>query len=90
MGRTSSLNLETKIQYALDEKSVEGINEGEADHEQPLSPLARVFREQNTNIHIIAIFGMKTLINLGIFKADLVHVIEKNYRFSSLQVISSD
>nr|XP_043629732.1 wax ester synthase/diacylglycerol acyltransferase 7-like [Erigeron canadensis] len=55
-------------------------------YEQPLSPLSRVFHEPSINLHIVAIFGMKTLVNLEVFKADLVHVMDKNHRFSSLQV----
>lgn len=64
--------------------------EGEVEHEQPLSPLARLFHEPGTNVYNIAIFGMKTLIDVDVFKAELLtHMVEKNRRLTSLQVIFS-
>ncbi|GJX33766.1 O-acyltransferase WSD1-like protein [Tanacetum coccineum] len=62
--------------------------EGEVDHhEQPLSPLARFFHESGSNVYSIAIFGMKTVIDVDVLKVDLlVHMVQKNKRFTSLQV----
>ncbi|GJX35822.1 O-acyltransferase WSD1-like protein [Tanacetum coccineum] len=62
--------------------------EGEVDHhEQPLSPLAWFFHESGSNVYSIAIFGMKTVIDVDVLKANLlVHMVQKNKRFTSLQV----
>ncbi|KVH88312.1 O-acyltransferase, WSD1, N-terminal [Cynara cardunculus var. scolymus] len=46
--------------------------EEEEVHEQPLSPVSRLFHEPGANVHIITIIGMKTLINPDVFKANLV------------------
>lgn len=78
MTKTPSLNPLTKIQTS---------KEGEGDHEQPLSPIARLFHESGANVYIIAIVGMKTIINVDVFKADLlVNMTKNNPRLSSLQV----
>lgn len=61
--------------------------EGE-DHEdeEPLSPTGRLFNEPNTNVHILAIMGFKTQIDLDVLKANLPSTLLKHPRFSSLLV----
>ncbi|PWA87915.1 O-acyltransferase, WSD1 domain-containing protein [Artemisia annua] len=68
-------------------RKIQTSKEGEVEHEQPLSPLARIFHESGSNVYNIAIFGMKTLIDVDVFKSELLaHMVEKNRRFTSLQV----
>ncbi|KAF2290466.1 hypothetical protein GH714_013472 [Hevea brasiliensis] len=57
-----------------------------AEEGQPLSPMARVFHEPNSNIYII-IMGFKTPINLDVLKINLAQTFLKHPRFSSLQVV---
>ncbi|PWA67222.1 O-acyltransferase, WSD1 domain-containing protein [Artemisia annua] len=70
-------------------RKIQTSKEGEVEHEQPLSPLARLFHESGTNVYNIAIFGMKTLIDVDVFKAELLtHMVEKNRRLTSLQFLN--
>lgn len=61
-------------------------SEVENNHEQPMSPLSRLLHEPGSKVYIIVVIGMKTRIDLDVFKRDGIHVIYKNHRFSSLQV----
>ncbi|XP_044512232.1 wax ester synthase/diacylglycerol acyltransferase 6-like [Mangifera indica] len=54
---------------------------------QPLSPMARMFHEPDSNVYIMAMIGLKTEINAEVVKANLVHTLVKHPRFSSLQVV---
>ncbi|KAL5778651.1 hypothetical protein ACOSQ2_009388 [Xanthoceras sorbifolium] len=54
---------------------------------EPLSPMARMFHEPDSNVYIIAMIGFKTQINPQVIKANLVHTLLKHPRFSSLQVV---
>ncbi|XP_059634370.1 wax ester synthase/diacylglycerol acyltransferase 11-like [Cornus florida] len=53
---------------------------------EPLSPIARVFHEPGSNIHIITIIGWKSKVNLEVLKANMIQIIVKHPRFSSMQV----
>ncbi|XP_031282463.1 O-acyltransferase WSD1-like [Pistacia vera] len=53
---------------------------------QPLSPVARMFHEPDSNVYIIAIIGGKTKINPEVVKERLPHTLLRHPRFSSLQV----
>ncbi|XP_057994344.1 wax ester synthase/diacylglycerol acyltransferase 8-like [Hevea brasiliensis] len=57
---------------------------------QPLSPMARVFHEPNSNIYIIIIMGFKTPINLDVLKINLAQTFLKHPRFPSLQVVDEE
>ncbi|CAH1432771.1 unnamed protein product [Lactuca virosa] len=70
-------------------ETIEDIKKGE-DHEQPLSPMARLFHEPGSNVYIIGIMGSKTKIRPDVFKENLVHTFLKNRRFSSLQVFDKE
>lgn len=59
----------------------EGFSENE-----PLSPMARMFHEPDSNVYIIVMIGFKSKINPDVFRANLEHSWLKHYRFSSLQV----
>ncbi|PWA52005.1 O-acyltransferase, WSD1 domain-containing protein [Artemisia annua] len=86
MDRTPSLNPLKKIQTTKDQKLFEGSKEEEDYQEQPLSPMTRLLHEPGANIYILAIIGTKTPIDPDLPKAVMVHIIQKNHRFSSLQV----
>ncbi|XP_017981114.1 PREDICTED: O-acyltransferase WSD1 [Theobroma cacao] len=53
---------------------------------EPLSPMARMFHEPDSNVYIITIVGFKNPIEPNSFKANLVHTLLKHPRFSSVQV----
>ncbi|KAJ0085050.1 hypothetical protein Patl1_07737 [Pistacia atlantica] len=57
---------------------------------QPLSPVARMFHEPDSNVYIIAIIGGKTKINPEVVKERLPHTLLRHPRFSSLQVNLDD
>ncbi|KAK3182736.1 hypothetical protein Dsin_030022 [Dipteronia sinensis] len=60
---------------------------GEEDGGEPLSPMARLFHQPNSNIFITVMIGFKTKINSQFIKANLVHTLLRHPRFSSLQVV---
>ncbi|KAK6246623.1 O-acyltransferase [Theobroma cacao] len=53
---------------------------------EPLSPMARMFHEPDSNVYIITIVGFKNPIEPNSFKANLEHTLLKHPRFSSVQV----
>ncbi|KAG5224540.1 O-acyltransferase WSD [Salix suchowensis] len=53
---------------------------------QPLSPMARLFHESDSNVYIIVIIGFETWLNPEVIKANLVHTFLKQPRFSCVQV----
>ncbi|XP_071726023.1 wax ester synthase/diacylglycerol acyltransferase 4-like [Rutidosis leptorrhynchoides] len=82
-------NLHTlrSIRISTNEETCNGLKKGDNNHhEQPLSPMARLFHEPGSNVYIIGIMGSKTKICPDVFKENLVHTFLKNRRFSSLQV----
>ncbi|XVF18406.1 hypothetical protein REPUB_Repub11eG0018700 [Reevesia pubescens] len=62
------------------------INEESREQEEPLSPMARIFHEPESNVYIIVIVGFKSPIDPESFKANLVPTLLKHPRFSSVQV----
>ncbi|KAL4323670.1 hypothetical protein GQ457_11G011030 [Hibiscus cannabinus] len=58
----------------------------EEEEEEPLSPMARMFHEPQSNIYAILIVGFKSPIDPHSFKANLVETLVKHPRFSSVQV----
>ncbi|KAJ0025635.1 hypothetical protein Pint_07645 [Pistacia integerrima] len=66
---------------------VENFTLDDSEANQPLSPVARMFHEPDSNVYIIAMIGLKTKINAEVVKANLVHTLLKHSRFSSLQVV---
>ncbi|KAJ0086676.1 hypothetical protein Patl1_07743 [Pistacia atlantica] len=66
---------------------VENFTLDDSEANQPLSPVARMFHESDSNVYIIAMIGLKTKINAEVVKANLVHTLLKHSRFSSLQVV---
>ncbi|KAI3694724.1 hypothetical protein L1987_77694 [Smallanthus sonchifolius] len=70
-------------------ETFDGSKKGE-DHEQPLSPMARMFHEPDFNFYIICIIGFKTKLRPDVFKENMIHTILKNRRFSSLQVMDKE
>jgi len=66
-------------------ETIESFKKGD-DHDQPLSPMSRLFHEPGSNVYIVGIMGLKTKIQPHIFKHNLVHTFLNNHRFSSLQV----
>ncbi|KAK8542436.1 hypothetical protein V6N12_015033 [Hibiscus sabdariffa] len=60
--------------------------EEEEEEEEPLSPMARMFHEPQSNVYVIVIVGFKSPIDPHSFKANLVETIVKHPRFSSVQV----
>ncbi|KAI3771812.1 hypothetical protein L6452_02981 [Arctium lappa] len=86
MAAIPALNpLKIRTNYTNGE-TIEGFKKGDIDHEQPLSPMSRLFHEPGSNVYIVGIIGLKTKIQPDIFKHNLVHTFLKNHRFSSLQV----
>ncbi|KAL5843272.1 hypothetical protein ACOSQ4_009230 [Xanthoceras sorbifolium] len=55
---------------------------------KPLSPMARMFHEPDSNIYIIVMLGWKTKLDPEVFKANLNHTLLKHPRFTSLQVVN--
>ncbi|KMT20304.1 hypothetical protein BVRB_1g003070 [Beta vulgaris subsp. vulgaris] len=58
----------------------------EEEKEEPLSPSSIVFHKPNFNIHILAIMGCKTLVDLELCKSKIPLTLLKHPRFSSLVV----
>lgn len=57
------------------------------EENQPLSPMARMFHEPESNVYIVTMIGFKSKINPEVVKANLEHSLLKHHRFSSLQVV---
>ena len=55
---------------------------------QPLSPIARMFHEPESDVYIITVIGFQTQINPEVVKANLVDTFLKQPRFSCLQASS--
>ncbi|MFQ6650226.1 hypothetical protein Gotur_023444 [Gossypium turneri] len=56
------------------------------EEEEPLSPMARMFQQPESNVYVIAMLGFKNPIDPHFLKANLVHTFLKHPRFSSVQV----
>ncbi|XVE67225.1 hypothetical protein DITRI_Ditri08aG0142900 [Diplodiscus trichospermus] len=69
-----------KVRREIDDES------GEEDHQEPLSPMARMFHEPESDVYIIVNVGFRSLIDPDSFKANLSHTLLKHPRFSSVQV----
>ncbi|KAI3786936.1 hypothetical protein L1987_41025 [Smallanthus sonchifolius] len=89
MDSIPSLNTLGSIRTTKNGETFESFKKG-ADHEQPLSPMARMFHEPDFNFYIICIMGFKTKLSPDVFKENLVHTFLKNRRFSSLQVMDKE
>ncbi|KAL8254896.1 hypothetical protein R6Q59_033117 [Mikania micrantha] len=83
------LNTLRSIRTTKNDETLEGFKKGE-DHDQPLSPMARLFHEPGSNVYIVGIMGFKEKVCPDVFKENLVHTFLKNRRFSSLQVITNE
>ncbi|KAI9200584.1 hypothetical protein LWI28_010120 [Acer negundo] len=55
--------------------------------DEPLSPMARLFHQPDSNIFIIVMIGLTTKIDSQVIKASLVRTLLRHPRFSSLQVV---
>ncbi|XVE67224.1 hypothetical protein DITRI_Ditri08aG0142800 [Diplodiscus trichospermus] len=69
-----------KVRRETDDES------GEKDHQEPLSPMARMFHEPESDVYIIVSVGFKSPIDPDIFKTNLCRILLKHPRFSSVQV----
>ncbi|KAK6276981.1 hypothetical protein POUND7_017304 [Theobroma cacao] len=70
-------------------KVTRDMKEGQSvsgEEEEPLSPMARMFHEPDSNVYIILIVGFKSPIEPDSFKANLVHTLLKHPCFSGVQV----
>ncbi|KAK0579642.1 hypothetical protein LWI29_029136 [Acer saccharum] len=83
MGDLKPIKVKANVEEVLMEKYEEGGGE-------PLSPMARMFHEPDSNIYIITMIGFKTQINPQVFKASLLHTLLKHPRFSSVQVMDEN
>ncbi|KAI9197529.1 hypothetical protein LWI28_000026 [Acer negundo] len=68
MGDLKPIKVKANVEEVLMEKYEEGGGE-------PLSPMARMFHEPDSNIYIITMIGFKTQINPQVFKANLPHTL---------------
>jgi len=65
-----------------------GKEKGEMEEEEePLSPGSVIFHRPGFNIHVLAIMGCKTPVNLEVVKAKLPITLLKHPRFSSVAVM---
>ncbi|KAJ0026229.1 hypothetical protein Pint_07620 [Pistacia integerrima] len=80
--------LRKRIRVKADVKEPIPLND--SGENQPLSPVARMFHEPDSNVYIIAIIGGKTKINPEVVKERLPHTLLRHPRFSSLQVNLDD
>ena len=55
---------------------------------EPLSPSSAVFHKPDFNIHVLAIMGIKSRINVDVLKARFPSTLLKHPRFSSVVVTS--
>lgn len=62
------------------------VREENDEEEEPLSPMARMFHQPESNIYIVIIVGYKSPIDPDAYKANLRETFLKHPRFSSLQV----
>lgn len=86
MGGIPSLNFLEDLKTPKDRVRFVGLKEGEGDHERPLSTGARFFHEPGYNVYIIAQMGVKGPVDLDIFKANLIQLINKYDCFSLVAV----
>ena len=61
--------------------------EGERVEDEPLSPSSAMFHKPNFNVHILAIMGCKTHVDLQLCKEKAPLTLLKHPRFSSIVVI---
>ncbi|XP_021288579.1 O-acyltransferase WSD1-like isoform X2 [Herrania umbratica] len=84
------IGLRSGSHFGLKQIKVTGeMEEGRSvsgEEEEPLSPMACMFHEPDSNVYIITIVGFKNPIEPNSFKANLVHTLLKHPRFSSVQV----
>ncbi|KAH9624551.1 hypothetical protein KSS87_017761, partial [Heliosperma pusillum] len=64
----------------------EDEDNGKLEEDEPLSPGSLIFHRPTFNIHILAIMGCRTPINVDVIKAKLPLTLLKHPRFSSLVV----
>ncbi|KAK0579396.1 hypothetical protein LWI29_025787 [Acer saccharum] len=83
MGDLKPIKVKANVEEVLMEKYEEGGGE-------PLSPMARIFHEPDSNIYIITMIGSKTQINPQVIKANLPHTLLRHPRFSSVQVMDEN
>ncbi|KAJ6952344.1 O-acyltransferase WSD1-like isoform X1 [Populus alba x Populus x berolinensis] len=69
-------------------KNVENVLSSTVEDQQPLSPMARMFHEPDSNVYIIIIIGFQTKINPEVMRANLGNTLLKHPRFCSLQASS--
>jgi hypothetical protein len=69
-------------------KNVENVLSSTDEEQQPLSPMARMFHEPDSNVYIIIIIGFQTKINPEVMRANVGNTLLKHPRFSSLQASS--
>lgn len=69
-------------------KNVENVLSITDEEQQPLSPMARMFHEPDSNVYIIIIIGFQTKINPEVMRANVGNTLLKHPRFSSLQASS--
>ncbi|KAB1995881.1 hypothetical protein ES319_D13G192100v1 [Gossypium barbadense] len=62
------------------------VREENGEEEEPLSPMARMFHQPESNIYIVVIVGYKRLIDPDVYKTNLTKTFLKHPRFSCLQV----
>ncbi|CAO2835476.1 unnamed protein product [Amaranthus hypochondriacus] len=67
-------------------KGIMEIKEGERVEEEPLSPSSAMFHKPNFNVHILAIMGCKTHVDLQLCKEKAPLTLLKHPRFSSIVV----
>ncbi|XVF63438.1 hypothetical protein PTKIN_Ptkin09bG0087200 [Pterospermum kingtungense] len=77
-----------KVRKGGDDHEGEGSHGGGDDEEhqaEPLSPMARMFHEPESNVYIVVLVGFKSPIDPHSFKANLAQTLLKHPRFSSVQ-----
>lgn len=70
----------------LDLKRIKVRKERVDEEEEPLSPMARMFQQPESNVYVIAMMGFKSPIDPHSFKVNLVDTFLKHSRFSCVQV----
>ncbi|GMJ11716.1 hypothetical protein like AT3G49200 [Hibiscus trionum] len=78
--------LRSRTHLGLKQIKLRKEEEEEEEETEPLSPMARMFHEPQSNIYIIAIMGLKSPIHPHTFKANCLQTVVKHPRFSSVQV----
>ncbi|KAG6738717.1 hypothetical protein POTOM_058339 [Populus tomentosa] len=69
-------------------KNVENVLSSTDEEQQPLSPVARMFHEPDSDVYIIIVIGFQTKINPEVMRAHFENTFLKHPRFSSLQASS--